>query len=47
MEKDNKRPLPCGLLSPSLDWTPEERAAVRAKPEPSNVIVLDDYRRRK
>jgi|RhiMetdeSRZDD1v2_1073273.scaffolds.fasta_scaffold1175908_4 hypothetical protein len=45
MEND-KKPLPCGLLSPDLDWTPEQRAAVQPKPE-SNVIVLDDYRPRK
>ena len=42
---DSDKPVPRGLLSPVLDWTPEQRAAVEPPPE-SNVIYLADYKLR-
>lgn len=42
---DNQKHLGRGLLSPVLDWTPEQRAAVEPPPE-SNVIYLADYKLR-
>jgi hypothetical protein len=44
MEINDKKPLPCGLLSPAFDW-PKEQRAVQPQPE-SNVIYLADYRPR-
>jgi hypothetical protein len=47
-ENDRRRGLlACGILSPVLDWPPEEQAAVRAateEAEADNVIFLADYR---
>ena len=42
-EQDHKPPaaIVWGILSPVLDWSPEERAAAL---EPDNVIWLDQYR---
>jgi hypothetical protein len=40
---DNQKHLGRGLLSPVLDWTPEQRAAAEPEPE-SNVIYLADYK---
>jgi hypothetical protein len=44
-DDDEKIPAPVvwGILSPILDWTPEQRAAAEPKPE-SNVIYLADYK---
>jgi hypothetical protein len=47
MDDDEKKPCPAivwGILSPALDWSPEERAAALEEAEADNVIWLEQYR---
>jgi hypothetical protein len=43
MDDTEKPPAAVGILSPVLDWTPEQQAAAEPEPE-SNVIYLADYK---